>query len=105
MWSSILVGIGMVVASADALADQAGKGVPPSDEILLKQRLDQLESRTIQRQGRARKLGDLLIEQDRRLADQKLKAFKTRKPTSPSLPLLERSFDRSRKPGRLFESR
>ena len=95
----------MVVVSTAAMADQTGRALPSSDEILLKQRLDRLESRIIQRQGRARKLGNLLIEQDRRLADQKLNTFKTRKPTDPSLPLLERSFDRIRKPGRLFESR
>lgn len=67
-----------------------------TDERVLNNRLNNLESRTIQRQGREQRGQDLLIRQERRLARQELNSLKTRKPGSASLRRSERKLRRSR---------
>ena len=99
-------GIGVVVwLLLGALAKAEEPGQSGLGDVLLKRQLYDLESRIIRSEGRDGQLGDLKIRQDRRLAEQKLRTFKTRHLNNPSIPILKRRLDRSRKAGRLIDGR
>ncbi|MGI9500041.1 MAG: hypothetical protein ACR2P3_08385 [Geminicoccaceae bacterium] len=74
-------------------------------ERVLNNRLNNLESQAIQRQGRERNIIDLLKRQDDKIAGQALNALKTRSPRHTAVPLLERKLFRSRRPAGRFTSR
>ena len=92
-----LVALLIICQSAIAVADQ-----PDVAERVLNNRLNNLESHTVQRQGRERRPQDLLARQDDRIAGQALNALKTRRLRSTAVPLLERKLFRSRRPVRTF---
>lgn len=85
----------LVLISAPTLADQLDRR-----EEVLDLQLDGLESRVLQRQTRAPRTSDLQIDQDQRIAEQRLRTLKTRTPRNARLPLYERQIDRIRRPGR-----
>ena len=66
-------------------------------ERVLKNRLNNLESQAIQRQGRVPTTLDLLNRQDDIIAGQTLNRLKTERPRSRFLHRLERKLDRSRR--------
>ena len=80
-------------------------GVPATaGEIrILDRQLDNLESRTLTRQGARSALGELRTRQDRRAAERLVRTLKTRIPGQTEILLLERQFDRIRRPTRLFD--
>ncbi|MEZ5931084.1 MAG: hypothetical protein R3F54_03890 [Alphaproteobacteria bacterium] len=80
----------------------AGSDQPEIAEQVLQNQLNNLESQAVQRQGRSPTAADLLSRQDGKLAEQELRALKTRDPRNRKLPLLERQLDRTqRSPGSL----
>lgn len=70
---------------------------PTIEESVLENRLNNLESRTIQRQQQEQKTLDLLKRQDDKIAGQALDGLKTRRPLGDNIPRLERKLDRSRR--------
>ncbi len=98
--AGLLVTLLIAYQSTLAGADQSDVA-----ERALNNRLNNLESQAIQRQGRERRPQDLLARQDDRIAGQALNALKTKRPRSTAVPLLERKLDRSRSPLRPFDRR
>ncbi|MGI9488572.1 MAG: hypothetical protein ACR2RF_22365 [Geminicoccaceae bacterium] len=98
--ASLLVALLITCQSEIAMADQ-----PDVAERVLNNRLNNLESQAVQRQGRERRPQDLLARQDDRIAGQALNALKTRRLRSTGVPLLERKLSRSRRPVRTFGRR
>lgn len=90
--------IALRVGAADAEQSTVAEGV-------LNNRLNNLESQAIQRQGRSQSVLDLLNRQDSRLAGQALNTLKTRSPRNTAIPLLDRKLDRSRRPVGTFGRR
>ncbi len=91
----ILISLLLSLSSAVSAGDQK-----VIDERVLTNRLNNLESQAVQRQGRASNALDLLNRQDDRVAGQTLNRFRTERPRSTVLPRLERKLDRSRRIGR-----
>lgn len=98
-----LIGLAVFIAPAPG-AVLLAEG-PKTPEVLLEKRLNDLESRVIQGQGKPRTVRDLMTRQDLRIADQELRSLKTRDPRNATIPRLQRSLDRARRPSRLFEFR
>ncbi len=97
-FSVALIALFITCQSAPLQADQ-----PDVAERVLNNRLNNLESQAIQRQGRERRPQDLLARQDDRIAGQALNALKTRRLGSATVPLLERKLLRSRRAVRSFD--
>lgn len=97
---SVLIALLITCQSWTARADQ-----PDVAERVLNNRLNNLESQAIQRQGRERRTQDLLTRQDDRIAGQALNTLKTRNTRSTAVPLLERKLLRSRRPVGSFDRR
>lgn len=87
-WTLILM-VGSLSALADPLA---------SETNVLDLQLDGLESRVLQRQGRPPRTRDLITDQDRRIAEQQIRALKTRSPRNARIPPFERQLDRIGRP-------
>jgi len=73
------------------------------DENLLRYRMNNLESHSVQRRGRAPTIVDLLNRQNDKRAGQALNSLKTRDIRNKKIPLFEGKLRRSRRPARPFE--
>lgn len=93
---SIGVFLALAMIGLPALAEQ-----PVKQEDILAHQLNHLESRVIQPQRRTPRTRDLLIDQDLRISEQRLKTLKTKTPRNAKIPLLERQLDRVRRQNRL----
>ncbi len=78
-------------------------GGPDEGVRLLDRQLDNIESRTHDRPGHRSRISDLQTRQDRRIAEQQIRALKTRMPKNVNVPLLERQLDRIRRPAKLLD--
>ncbi|MGI9433764.1 MAG: hypothetical protein ACR2Q4_02860 [Geminicoccaceae bacterium] len=87
----IVLGMAVGPACADELGD---------DVQILDHQLDNIESRTLQRPTGQGRTSDLLVRQDLRVSEQRMKTLKTRTPRDTRLPLLERQLDRAQRPTR-----
>lgn len=92
----------MLLVSGGMTADADQSAI---EESILQNRLNQLESQSIQRRGQDRRVQDLLNRQDDRLAGQKLNSLKTRDLRNRDVPRFERQLLRSRRPTGSFEHR
>ena len=96
---------GLFVLAAWFLAAQAafaGDGQAKVEENLLRYRLNNLESQSVQRRGRTPTIVDLLNRQNDKRAGQALNRLKTRDIRNKNIPLFEGKLRRSRWPaGRL----
>lgn len=97
---SALIVLLIISQSAQLWADQSDVA-----ERILNNRLNNLESQAVQRQGRERRTQDLLVRQDDKIARQALNSLKTRRLRSTAVPLLEQKFSRSRGALRPFDRR
>jgi hypothetical protein len=71
---------------------------PRDPDAILDDQLDNLESRVNQRQRREQRTRDLLTDQDLGVSERRLNTLKTREPRNGRIPLLERQYDRIRRP-------
>lgn len=94
--ASVRLTIFMLVLLAPMLGATAAED-EEIDEQVLKNRLNNLESQAVQRDGREPTTLDLLNRQDDKIAGQKLNTLKTKKPGSDIIRRLERKLDRSRR--------
>ena len=88
----------LVAALAMTAGSSAEPVVPDVEESLLRNRLNNLESQAVQRQGRDATVLDLLNRQDGRIAGQRLNSLKTQDPRSTAIPSLQRRFERGQRP-------
>lgn len=76
----------------------AGDGQSTIDENVLRYRLNNLESHSVQRRGRAPTIVDLLNDQRDKRAGQALNRLKTKDIRNKRIPLFEGKLRRSRRP-------
>ncbi len=94
--------LALLIAHQGAIVEA---GQPDAVERVLNNRLNNLESQAVQRQGRERRPQDLLTRQDNRIAGQTLNTLKTRRVRSATVPFLERKLSRSRRAVRALDRR